>query len=459
MWGFLAAVCLVAVNAFFVAAEFALVRVRPTRFERLKKKSTTAAVVLKILKNLERYLSVSQIGITLASLALGWIGEPAVAWLIERAYSSLSGKPLGHTVHGVSVGIAFGLITYMHVLLGEQVPKMIALHRAETVALALARPMLIAYYVLLPALFLLEGATRILLKIFGIRNELSSEGKLSEEELLGIIGATLGRGPGTEDKRQLVERVIRFASREARHAMIPRVDIAYLSTATKGDTALKYLHAQGYTRVVLCEQNDLDRVVGYLYAKDLFLRPDAEALPDLRPLRRDILFVPETQSLIDILRTMQASQTLFAIVVDEFGGTSGLLTMEDLVEEIVGEIRDEADEEAIPNIREIVTPSGVYYEVAAMTLLEELRAIGLELENEDETESFGAYILRRLGRLPRRSDRIRVGHFDVEIRIMRRRRIELLRLTPRTSERFERSEKIEDQEGPRSHTHTNNLPT
>ena len=430
MWGLFAAIVLIAINGFFVAAEFSMVRVRPARLERLARKgSKRAAAAAKIAAQMERYLSASQIGITLASLALGWIGEPAIASLVGRAYFASQGVELGPTAHGVAVGLAFGLITFFHVLIGEQLPKMISLHRSEQVALTLAGPFRLAFLLLSPVRFILEGSTTMVLRLIGVTGKLGSEGKLTEEELLGIIAATMARGPAAEDKRQLLERVLRFASRQARHAMVPRVDVAYQPITTSGADAIAYLRAQGFSRIVLCERDDVDRVVGYLYSKDLLFDPKASSLEDLRSVRRDVLYVPESQSLIDVLRSMQHTQTLFAIVVDEYGGTSGILTMEDLLEEIVGEIRDEADDEEIANVREVPTAAGTY-DVEANASLDELRPLGIELD-DDTGQTVGAYVVKLLGHVPRRGDRVRLGAFDAEVRAIRRRRLVRVRLYPR----------------------------
>lgn len=430
MWGILAALALVALNGFFVAAEFSMVRVRPAHLDRLAKKGNKrAAAAAKIVAEVERYLSASQIGITLASLALGWIGEPAIASLIEQSYVNAVGRPLGHTAHGIAVGVSFALITYLHVLLGEQLPKMLALYRAESMALLLAGPFRLAFIALTPVRYLLEGATNGLLSLFGIKVGARGEGMLSEEELLAVIAATLARGPAAEDKRQLLERVIRFASRQARHAMVPRVDVAHLALATSGEAAIEYLRREQYSRVVLTERDDLDRVRGYLYAKDLVLDPDTARLTDLRSVRRDVLYVPEPQSLIDVLRAMQASHTLFAVVVDEYGGTSGIITMEDLLEEIVGEIRDEADEEEVAKIREVPGAPG-HWDVEADTSLDELRQLHVEPPQGEGGDALGAWFVRQIGRVPRRGDRARFGPFDVEVRAVRRRRVTRLRLSP-----------------------------
>jgi CBS domain containing-hemolysin-like protein len=430
MLGILAALALVALNGFFVAAEFSMVRVRPANLARLEKKGVPGAkAALRVANEIDRYLSVSQIGITLCSLALGWIGEPAFAWIVEHVWFLVTHRPFGARAHAVGAGVAFVMITYLHVLLGEQIPKLIALHRAEQVALVLAQPFRIVFVVMSPIRFLIEGATRVVLRAFGLKGGIPGEGELSEEELTSIIAATLARGPRAEDKRALLERVVRFASRQARHAMVPRVDIKYLPITATAREAIAFLRAQEYTRIVLTERDDVDRVVGYLYGKDLLLDPKNTELPDLTTVRRDILYVPEPQSLIDVLRSMQQAQTLFALVVDEYGGTSGLLTMEDLLEEIVGEIRDEADEEEQPRLRELPGAGGVW-DVDPLLPLDELRGIGIEVPEGAEGEALGGFLVRELGRIPRRGDRVRLGPFDAEIRAVRRRRVLRVRLHP-----------------------------
>ncbi|MBK7397611.1 MAG: HlyC/CorC family transporter [Myxococcales bacterium] len=431
MTGLLAALGLVALNGFFVAAEFSFVRVRPAGLERLAKKNVPGAhTAVRIAREIERYLSVSQIGITLASLALGWIGEPAFERVVDNVFRTFTGgRPLGPTSHAIGATLAFATITYLHVLLGEQMPKMLALHKSEEVACFLSRPFRITFLLLSPVRFVIEGATRVLLRGLGLGSKLPSEGELSEEELTGVIAATLAHGPRAEDKRELLERVVRFASQKARNVMVPRVDMAAIAINARPDEALAYLRTHEYSRLVLIERDDIDRPVGYLYAKDLLLDPKALMLPDIASLRRDVLFVPEASSLIDVLRQMQQSNTLFAIVVDEYGGTSGLLTMEDLLEEIVGEIRDEADEDEAPRVREAHNVPGAW-DVDPDVLLDELRGLGVDPEDGTGGEPLAAHVVKLLGRIPRKGDRVRLGPFDAEIRAIRRRRVVRLRLYP-----------------------------
>ena len=339
MMGLLAALALVALNGFFVAAEFSMVRVRPAQLQRLEKKGVPGATsALKVARE-NRPLSLGLADRDHALLPRTRMDRRARVRVDRRArvvrdHAAGARRARARDRRGRRVR-ADHLPARARRRADPEAHR--AASRAEQAALFLARPFRIAFVLLAPVRFLIEGATRIALRAFGLKGTIPGEGELSEEELTSIIAATMARGPGADDKRALLERVVRFASRQARHAMVPRVDLAYLPVATSGKDAIAYLRQQEYTRIVLTERNDIDRVAGYLYGKDLLLDPNADKLADLSSVRRDILYVPEPQSLIDVLRAMQQAQTLFALVVDEYGGTSGLLTMEDLLEEIVGE--------------------------------------------------------------------------------------------------------------------------
>ncbi len=347
MWGLLFAALCVALNGFFVAAEFALVKVRATQLRsRARKGDRKARVAEAIVGRLDRYHSVTQFGITLASIGLGWIGQPALAAVRGRVHVMLTGEPASGLFRGVVEALAFALLTFGHVLLGELVPKLVAIQRSEGTALGAAIPLRAIYLTFLPLLWLLERSSRLILRAVGMSPEGASvEGRFSEEEIVGILVASAGRSPRGRAVGELFERVMRFSQRAARHSMVPRVDVVSLPVQTSGEEAQAFVRTHQYSRIVLTNGRSLDDVAGYLYAKDFLLHPDARQLTDLWALRRDVLFVPEVQNGVDVLREMQRKQVPVAVVVDEYGGTSGLVTMEDLLEEIVGEIRDEFDEE------------------------------------------------------------------------------------------------------------------
>jgi CBS domain containing-hemolysin-like protein len=424
--GLALAALFIVLNGFFVAAEFALVKVRATQLgPRARRGERSAIIAQQISGRLDRYLSTTQLGITLASLGLGWIGQPALAATLRGPFSHL---PLGseRALEIATVAMAFGFLTFTHVLLGELVPKLVAIQRTEQTALFSALPLRIVYLTFQPALWVLERASRLVLRAMGLDPN-TSEGAISEEEIIGILVANTARSPRGREKSELVERVLRFSQRTARHAMVPRVDIVYEPASTSVPDAVERFRQHGYSRVLVTKARSLDEVVGYLYVKDLLDREAANAA-DLTSLKRDVLFVPESKNLVEVLRDMQRKGVLIAVVVDEYGGTSGLVTMEDLLEEIVGEIRDELDEE-VPHIEK--TKDG--WDVDGRATMEEIsKATGVMLD--DGAEQVGTVVLKRVARLPRVGDRTDLApDLACEVTALHRRRITKLKLTRKTA--------------------------
>jgi CBS domain containing-hemolysin-like protein len=328
-------------------------------------------------------------------------------------------------VHTVITGLSFSLLTYGHVLLGELVPKLLAIQRSAQVARFAAWPLRISYYLLYPGLWVLEISSRAILGRFGVSMGAHGEAALSESEIMGILAAHVAHGKGAEEKQELVRRMMRFSARTARKAMIPRVDVVYLPVNSPGSAALEQLRTSEYSRLPLSKGREVDQVIGYLYWKDLLREPNAAALPSLEPLRRDVLFVPELKPLVEVLREMQRTNTPFAVVVDEYGGTSGILTMEDLLEEIVGEIRDESDVET----QRIEEKSGSW-EADGSVLVDELAGAGLDVGEHDHRDTLGGLISSSLGRIPRLGDAIELGHCRIEVIALARRRVTRVRVTP-----------------------------
>jgi CBS domain containing-hemolysin-like protein len=429
VWGLIVAALCIALNGFFVAAEFALVKVRATSLRsRARKGERKAQIATTIVNRLDRYLSVTQFGITLASLGLGWVGEPALADLLDRAALSLTGGPAGHPLHVAIAVLAFTLLTFGHVLLGELVPKLVAIQRSEGTALAAAFPLRVVYITFLPFLWLLERSSRLILQIMGMSPDVASvEGRFSEDEIVAILAASASRSPRGKALGELFERVMRFSSRAARHSMVPRVDVVSLPIQTSGEEATRFLRSHQYSRVLLTRDRSLDDVAGYLYGKDFLLHPDATSMKDLNALRRDVLFVPEVQSGVDVMREMQRKQIPIAVVVDEYGGTSGIVTMEDLLEEIVGEIRDEFDEEPQKVVK--VPGADDTWEVDGRAVMEDLRSIGVQVPDADLGETVGALVVEILGRLPRAGDKVEIGKTaTAEVTALSRRRVTRLRV-------------------------------
>lgn len=429
--GLLIALGLIGLNGFFVAAEFALVKVGATQFAlRAKKGDLKAKRALDVVTRLDRYLSVTQFGITLASLGLGWLGEPGIEHLVNSAGRAIIGHELGRVGSVIAATLAFTLLTFGHVLLGELVPKLVALQRSYGTAVAVVTPLRVIYIVFRPLLFILEGATRLILRAMGLKSDAASEGTLSEEEILGVLAANASKNPAAKNKSELVERVLRFSTRTARHAMVPRVDVVSMQVDASVQEAEDLLNSVQYSRILLTKGRDLDQIAGYMYAKDFFLerrkgRDEKAPLP--ASLCREVIFAPEGQSLVDVLRSMQQEQTPFAVVVDEYGGTSGIVTMEDILEEIVGEIRDETDEET-PRVSKVQNRSAAW-DVDARATMEELGKLGVNTTENESAETVGTVVLERLGRLPKRGDKVSVSdNATAEVTAVRRRRIVSVRL-------------------------------
>jgi CBS domain containing-hemolysin-like protein len=427
--GLALAALFILLNGFFVGAEFALVKVRAVQVHSRARAGEKRAVwASKVVSRLDRYLSVTQFCITLASLGLGWVGEPTAEHMLEPVMRSIfpAGSERGPAIAATILG--FGLLTYAHVLFGELVPKLVAVQRSEQVALFSALPLHVLYVTFKPLLWGLEKASGVILRAMGLKPDATSEGTLSEEEILGVMAANAARSPQGAAKAELVERVLRFANRTARHAMVPRPDVSALPLATTGEGALAYLRLHLFSRVLVMKERSLDAIAGYVYTKDFLSDPKARQATDLSGLVREVLYVPESRSLIDVLRDMQKEQTPIAVVVDEYGGTSGIVTMEDLLEEIVGEIRDETDEEVA---RVIAVPGEEdAWDVDGRAKCEEVAAVVGGTLGTESGEPVGGIVLERLGRLPRKGDVVEWSGWRFEVGTMEGRRIGEVTVSP-----------------------------
>lgn len=393
---------LVLLNAFFVAAEFAIVKMRATRIEELVQEGhLLAGSARKAVENLDSYLSATQLGITLASLGLGWIGEPAFARLLEPGLVAI-GVTSEAVIHSIALTVAFTTITFLHIVLGELAPKSLAIQNTETVVLWVAVPMRVFHAVFYPLLWILNATATRILRSIGIRPAGPDEIAHSEEELRIILAESAKVGTFSPTKRRLLENIFNYTQRTAQEVMIPRAEIAYLSLARTWDENLEVMKSTEHTRYPLCTLS-LDHVVGMLHVKDLFVDGDATITTseDLLNRKREILFVPETMTLDQLQRQFQQRRTHMAVVVDEYGGTAGLVTMEDVLEELVGEIQDEFDAEE-PKIEK--TPEGELLD--GLLLVEDVNGrFGLQLE-EDEANTIGGFITAELGRIARVGDKI-----------------------------------------------------
>lgn len=394
---------LVFLNGFFVAAEFAIVKVRSSRIETMVHSGNARAKFAKTLvDHLDAYLSVTQLGITLASLGLGWVGEPAVAKMIDPIILEMGlSAELGHTI---SFAIAFSFITALHIVLGELTPKSLAIQRSEDVVLWVALPMILCYKIMYPAVWLLNHVANWILRQAGI--EVASEGEAAhtEEEIRILMEESHKQGYIDKTELTFVDNIFDFADRTVREVMIPRTDMVCLYVEDSFEENIKTVLGGRVTRYPLCDE-DKDNIIGFLHVKDL-LRPLHEGKrPDLREIARPVTAVPESMTLSNLLKLLQRHKSQLAIVVDEYGGTAGIVTVEDILEEIVGEIQDEFDEER-PLIEKREDNA---YSVDAKLLLEEINDV-LEMQlQSDSFDTIGGWLYSRIEIPPKVGESVEFG--------------------------------------------------
>ncbi len=416
---------LVLANGFFVASEFALVGVRRSRIQVLAANGDVRAQrLVALLNNLNAYISATQLGITMASLALGWIGKPVFAHLLEEP---LRGRVSEVTLDTISFAIAFSIITFLHIVLGELAPKTLALERAEAVALAISWPLQAFYKVFQWPIRLLDWSGTRVVRLFGLHPSGSHASVYTEGELRHLIDVSRQSGHLESEEQQLIHKVFDFSDAAVKEAMVPRPQVISLPvTATLDDVRRAFLTG-GYSRLPV-HGKDLDDIVGLLFRKDLDMgRVTNEKDFDLRRWVRPPVFIPSSASLGVALKRMQASQVHFVFVVDEYGGLEGILTLEDLLEEIVGEINDEYDEETLAQI----SKDGETYILDGMLAVRDAnKRFGIGLTEDEGYTTIAGYLLAKAGRLLRPGDRIvdAAGVFSVER--VEKRRISRVRFRP-----------------------------
>ena len=405
----LAALLLVALNGLFVAAEFSLVKIRATQVDRLVEEGRAAAGLVKeATGKLDAYLAVCQLGITISSLGLGALGEPAIAALIEPLL-----EPLGigdGTLHFIAFVVGFSIISFLHVVFGELAPKTIAIQSAEGTSLVVAPFMRFFYYLLLPATVVFNGTANAFTRLLGYPPASESDETHSEDEIRTLVTQSARQGMLERDEEGMISAVFELNDKTAREIMVPRPDVVAFPAETPVGELIS-LSAQGrYSRYPVYETDSFDRIVGAVHVKDV-LRAVASETADpartARDLMRDVLTIPENRRIDVILEDMRKQDLQVAVVIDEWGSFEGLFTLEDIVEEIVGEIRDEFDEEG-PAVKEMA--DGSYVTDGRISINEVNQALGTDFESQD-FETVGGLILGHLGRVPESGDEVRIdGH-------------------------------------------------
>jgi CBS domain containing-hemolysin-like protein len=417
----LAIALLVLLNGFFVAAEFALVKIRTSHLKTMAAGGSKRAALLRAIKdNLNAYLSACQIGITMASLGLGWLGEPFLARILQPFFI-LAGIQSHAVIKSVSFALAFSAITFLHIVAGEQAPKILAIRRTLPTALFVSGPLRWFYAVFKPAIWLLNAASNWVLRHI-LRVEPIAEGELahSEEELRLIVRESEKSAEVTPLGRELVFNVLDLRDRVVRDIMTPRGEIVYLDLGDDFDTNVKKAIESRHTRFPLCREN-VDETIGLIHIKDL-LQMVRDPHPDLMKIKRELIPVPEMMALENLLRLFLSKHAHLAIVVDEFGGTVGLVTLENVLEELVGDIQDEFDFEK-EEFRKI---SANEFSVDGALGLYELNDLAkLDLESPD-VSTVGGYVTHLLGHLPRTGEQVKIDNYLVTVSQADNRRVNQL---------------------------------
>lgn len=431
--GVLAVIVLVLANGFFVATEFAIVAVRRSRLEQLAAEGRASAKAAKeVVGRLDAYIAACQLGITMASLALGWIGEPAFAHLVEPPLELLIGQFAPAAAHGIAVGTSFAIITALHIVIGELAPKGLALQRPEATSLWIARPIQVFYVLFRWPITLLNTVGNGVLKLFGLEPATGHEMVHSVEELRLLVHASQQGGTVDAAEARIASRAFEFGELTAGMLMTPRTEIeAIPATASLAD-AIAAAAATRHSRLPVFGES-LDDIVGVLHVRDLFQaigEPDQASV--LQALLRPVLVVPGTKHANDLLEEMRAARRQLALVIDEYGGTAGIVTLEDLVEALVGQIEEESVGADAQDSASTAEPDGSRLLDGLMRLdeLEEVAGIKLAEEIHDEVDTLGGLIMASLDRIPEVGDEIVAGGHTLRVERLDGRRVDVVRLVP-----------------------------
>ena len=417
--GLLAVFALVLANGFFVAAEFSLVTVRRTRVEQLAEEGRLGARHLQdAVGKLDSYIAACQLGITMASLALGWIGEPMLAGLLEP----IAG---GFGAHSIAVAVAFLVITALHVIAGELAPKGLALQYPERTALVIVGPLRLFRAIFRPAIWALNESGWLVAGLIGVPRGMAREGHLGATELRLVVEQSAKAGELEESERFMIERVLRFSDLTVEAVMVPRTEVLALPVETSTEDAIEFVGEHHHSRYPVYRES-LDDVVGVLHIRDVLL---AEAAPSLEPLLRRPLMMPTQASVRELLTEMRERSTHFAVAVDEYGGTDGIVTLEDVLEEIVGELQDEFEE--TPPAHE-ARPDGVFRidGLDSVDVLSELLRVDVE---PGPYNTVAGYILDQIGRMPEIGDSVDLRGYRLTVVEMDELRIAAVEATPMAS--------------------------
>ncbi len=392
-------------NGFFVASEFAMVKVRKTRIEQLVNEGNfNAKIALEAIKDLDKFIAAVQLGVTISSIGLGWVGEGTLAKIIEPLFAFLPGISQNIATHTASVSISFALITFLHVVIGELIPKSIALEYPEQTSLVIARPMQAISFVFTPFIWLLNGFGNWVLNLFHVPHKHNASLVHSTEELDMLVNASYNGGVLNETEKDILHNVFKFSDLTAKQVMVPRTDMVCISIDTSLDELNKLAAESQYTRYPVYDE-DIDHITGLIHVKDLFSLSIKDEVCPIAKLQRDVMLVPETITMDNLVLEFKKRKSQMAIVIDEFGGTSGLITLEDVLEEIFGEVQDEFDEEE--EICDIVEVEPNHFVANGMVRLDEMAeffGINKDKLDDEDVDTVAGFVVKLLGKIAEVND-------------------------------------------------------
>ncbi|RZK43708.1 MAG: HlyC/CorC family transporter [Pedobacter sp.] len=400
-WRLFLALFLVILNGFFVAAEFAIVKVRASQIEiKAKSGSRVGKMAKSIVHSLDGYLAATQLGITLASLGLGWVGEDVMHTVFQNMFLSFSMQVSDAFIHTASTIVAFSVITIMHIVFGELAPKSIAIQRPVATTLFVAFPLQVFYVVFKPFIWSLNSLAGVILKPFGINTSGGHESIHSNEELQYLLDQGKESGALEDNEHELIKNVFDFNERVVKNIMVPRTKISGIELNTATDEVVKKIIGEGYSRMPVYD-DIIDKIIGVVHAKDILPLLAGNVQWELAGIIRKPYFIPETKKINDLLSELQQKRIQIAIVIDEFGGTAGMVTLEDIVEEIVGEIQDEYDEEK-PTVEKISDTEFVINAYA--TVYDVNEHLPHDLPEDEDFDTIGGLVSHAFGKIPEVGD-------------------------------------------------------
>lgn len=404
-------ITLVLLNGFFVAAEFAIVKVRVSQLElRAQKGGGSTKLAIKIVNNLDGYLAATQLGITLASLALGWVGEPVVSKIIINFMNWIGVGISESASHQIALPIAFAIISILHIVFGELAPKTIAIQKAEATTLILAYPLNFFYIIFKPFIWVLNGFANFVLRLIGIKSMHDAEIH-SSDELKYLIQQSNEGGNIESNNYDIIKNAFDFSERTAKQIMIPRNLIATLNVNTFNEMELEKLLDEGYSRIP-CYEGSIDNTIGLVHIKDILkkLRQHEEIV--IRDLIRPIIIIPENKKIGILLKEFQMRHIHMAIIVNEFGGVEGIVTMEDIIEELVGEIQDEYDNE-IPIVDKLDEFTFKVFATAPINDINNL--LPIQFEEDKRFDTLAGIIIQEFGKIPNVGEKIRIDDYEATV--------------------------------------------